>query len=228
MISRSLSISEKRAHLQDTAGRLAEFCQALYPLLVVHSDDHGRHVGDAFTVKHQIDPTSRRSYDEFAKALLHLHEVGLIIWYEHDGRKYYQIREFDAHQSGLHKRTPSRLPEPPKASGTFREIPSELKRTETEQKGTEGTSVLDPNPSDVWASILKNLDISASNRREWFEPCRLFDVKPGRVIVNAPSPHIASWIQKHFSDALASAIERVLPGHRVEFIVRPLSTRASA
>lgn len=363
MISKSLSTSEKRARLHDVAGRLAEFCQALYPLMVVHTDDFGRHPGDPFTVKHQIDPTSRRSYDEFARALLHLHEVELIVWYDAKGKKYFQVVDFDPHQPGLHKRTASSCPPPPAGSGavvfeareeeieaflaheltsgaltfndwrplnierqkrignayldlvvlttgalvlievkrhavtaaavvqvrkyaallarahtlvrpfvvglgvdlslqggvddvgllafneqlsvrdvaipkswevtlkhtrvTSQHIPSELKRTEQEEKGTERTAVLDPNPSDVWPRILECLDISERNRREWFEPCRLFDFKPPRIVVNAPSTHIASWIQQHFRTALTAAVDRAYPNHRVEFVVKPLSVRAS-
>lgn len=81
--------------------------------MVVHTDDFGRHAGDPFTVKHLIDPTSRRSLDEFARGLQHLHEVELVIWYEANGKRYYQISDFDPHQPGLHKRTASACPAPP-------------------------------------------------------------------------------------------------------------------
>src|SRR4029077_13048718 len=111
MISISLSTSARRARLNDVAGRLAEFCQALYPLMVVHADDFGRHPGDPFTVRHVIDPTSRRTLDEFARGLTFLDDVGLIHWYPVDGRQFYEIVDFDAHQPGLHKRTKSRFPE---------------------------------------------------------------------------------------------------------------------
>jgi hypothetical protein len=130
MISKSLSTSECRARLHNVAGSLAEFCQQLYPLMVVHSDDFGRHAGDAFTVKHLIDPTSPRTLDEFSAALRHLDNVGLISWYAVNGRKFYEIRDFENHQVGLHKRTASKLPEPPGSSGKIPKIPSEEKGTE--------------------------------------------------------------------------------------------------
>jgi hypothetical protein len=123
MLSKSLSTSEKRAALHGVAGRLAEFAQQLYPLLLAHADDFGRQQGDIFTVKHAIDPSSPRSDADFAVALKCLHNVGLIIWYEVDGRKFVQVNNFDQHQVGLHKRTSSKFPEPPGTPGKFRDIP---------------------------------------------------------------------------------------------------------
>lgn len=139
MIAKSLSTSQRYAQLHQVAGRRAEFCQALYPLLVAHADDFGRLAGDVFTVKHMVVPTSPRSEADVGHALEALQRVGLIDWYDSDGRKCIQIWNFDAHQAGLHKRTRSAFPEP---SGKLQEIPSELKRREqkgTEQNGT-GTS----------------------------------------------------------------------------------------
>jgi hypothetical protein len=123
MLSKSLSTSEKRAALHGVAGRLAEFAQQLYPLLLAHADDYGRQHGDIFTVKHAIDPSSPRSDADFAIALKCLHNVGLIVWYEVGERKFIQITNFDQHQAGLHKRTAPRFPEVPGNSGKFRDIP---------------------------------------------------------------------------------------------------------
>lgn len=140
MVAKSLSTSQRYARLNEVAGRLAEFCQAMYPLLVAHADDFGRLAGDVFTVKHLVVPTSKRKESDVEKALAALHEVGLIVWYEAEGRKCIQIHKFEDHQQGLHKRTKSEFPyaesESPGISGNVREIPSEEKRTE--QKGTEG------------------------------------------------------------------------------------------
>lgn len=150
MISKSLSTSAKFAQLLERGGKLAEFCQSLYPLLVAHADDFGRLQGDTFSVKHVCHPASRRSLLEFDAALNVLWTVGLIARYTVAGTTAIQIGDFETHQSGIHKRTASRFPEPPGNSGTFREIPSELNLTElnrTEGKGTEqkapGTSGAD-------------------------------------------------------------------------------------
>ena len=143
MISKSLSTSERYASLTTVADRrLAEFCQALYPLLVSHADDFGRQQGDVFTVKHAVHPSSPRKLEDFTAALTALHGVQLITWYEVETRRYIQIVNFEAHQWGLSKRTESRFPEPPRNTKTSLEIPgnpgqlnrTELKRTELNRK----------------------------------------------------------------------------------------------
>lgn len=145
MISKSLSCSQRFASLHSLVPELAEFAQSLYPLLVSHADDWGRQAGDLFTVKHLVHPGSPRSSEDFDRALKALDQVGLIAWYEREGRQVIQITAFDEHQSGLHKRTKSKFPKFPGNSGKFREIPksshpTELNRTElnrTEGKRTE-------------------------------------------------------------------------------------------
>src|SRR5262245_34894028 len=99
MISRSLSTSQKRAALHGVVPRLAEFAQALYPLLVVHADDFGRLQGDLFTVKNVVDPSSPRKLSEFETALQALAQVELIAWYEVEGRKFIQVNNFEQHQA---------------------------------------------------------------------------------------------------------------------------------
>ncbi len=123
MISKSLSTSEKFASLSDVAGALAEFCQTLYPLVVVHADDFGRLQGDAFTVKHTCFPTSPRTIAEFSDALANLHNVGLLRLYSVESKRYIQIENFDPHQQGLHKRTQSTFPEIP---GDSRKLPESI------------------------------------------------------------------------------------------------------
>jgi len=142
MISKSLSTSEKFASLTAQAGDLAEFCQALYPLVLCHSDDFGRLQGDTFTIKHMCFPTSPRSVAEFAIALAHLHAVGLIVRYEVDSKLYIQIQNFDPHQQGLHKRTASKFPDIPDNSGKVREFPGQ--ENLREGKGTEGNGTKFP------------------------------------------------------------------------------------
>lgn len=99
MISKSLSTSERRAALHPEAGKLAEFCQALYPLLVAHADDFGCQQGDVFTIKHLVDPTSPRRLTDFDAALAALHNVGLITWYQDSESKWIvYVRGWYSHQ----------------------------------------------------------------------------------------------------------------------------------
>jgi hypothetical protein len=149
MISKSLSTSEKRAALHDEAGKLAEFCQALYPLLVAHADDWGCLQGDVFTVKHLVDPTSPRRLVDFEAALMALHNVGLVRWYEADDvsgtpRWFVYIESFAAHQTLKGHTNDGRrrtFPEPPENVGKFESLaqsrPVSPKRALREEKRTE-------------------------------------------------------------------------------------------
>ncbi len=126
MLSKTLSTSRKFAKLGVAGG---EFAQLLYPLLVAHADDFGRQSGDAFTVKHQVFPTSPRSEEDFDAALTVMVTERLIDRYVtgDNHELVIQILDFERHQSGLHKRTISQFPD---NSGKFPEIPSELKGRE--------------------------------------------------------------------------------------------------
>lgn len=138
MISKVISISKKfNVSLNDHFSRL------LYVLLIPHSDDFGRLTGDSFKVKALILPMMIDvEWEEVEKSLKKLHQAELINWFEADGEKYIQIINFDKHQSGLHKRTKSKFPDPPNYSRKFPEIPPEGKGREEngiEENGTEGS-----------------------------------------------------------------------------------------
>jgi hypothetical protein len=137
LVSRTLGSSRKFAALQQTAGRLAEFAQTLYPLLVANSDDYGRMAGDAFTVKHAVFPTSKRKEAEFRDALVAMHNACLIALYEAEGQLIIQIQQFDEHQPGLSKRTKSRFPELPVNFTGAPGISNAIELNRTEFKGTE-------------------------------------------------------------------------------------------
>jgi hypothetical protein len=144
MISKSLSTSERYLRLPKVAGDLADFCQALYPLLVAHSDDFGRLPGEVQTVKLTVVPGSDRTHAQLEQALQALHDVNLIVRYDvasPASRKAIQIVDFDEHQPGLlSKRTKSKFPAPPESpassattygnSGKSPEVPAQLNLTE--------------------------------------------------------------------------------------------------
>lgn len=157
MIAKTLSTSARFASLYDVAGKLAEFCQSLYPLLVSHSDDSGRQQGDVFTVKHAVHPTSPRPLTDFEKALSSLDRVRLIDWYEVDGRKFIQINNFHEHQPGLKDRGNSKIPAMPGNAAKVtacREMPSEENRTEenrTEENSADAVLATVPTDRDPTA-----------------------------------------------------------------------------
>jgi len=109
MISKVISVSKKfNIRLDDHFSRL------LYLMLIPHVDDFGRMSGDPYDVKALVFPMMEdvRSKDIEA-SLGKLHEAGLIIWYSVGDEKFIQITNFDAHQQGLKKRIPSKIPAPP-------------------------------------------------------------------------------------------------------------------
>lgn len=131
MISKSISISEKINELPDI------FDMLLFTWMVPHTDDFGRMTGTPIKVKALVVPMLDKSAREVSESLKRLHDQELIIWYEVDGDKFIQIINFDKHQSGLHKRTTSKIPEFPGTSRNFLEIHGQEKRSELELKRTE-------------------------------------------------------------------------------------------
>jgi len=143
LISKSLGSSRKFHRLLGEGGKLGEFCQVLFPLLVANTDDHGRMPGDAFTVKNLVLPSSPRLERDFDSALDVMHTVGILTRYVVGGSEYLQVTDFDAHQPNLHKRTASKFPEIPETPGNSEDAPdsppqSNLRELNlTELKGTQ-------------------------------------------------------------------------------------------
>lgn len=135
LISKSLGSSRKFHELLRVGGKLGEFCQLLFPLVIANTDDFGRMPGDAFTVKNVVLPSSRRPEKDFDRALDVMAEVGLVDRYTADGIICLQIINFDAHQPNLHKRSKSQFPESPGLTGKYRTNIRELNLTEF--KGTQ-------------------------------------------------------------------------------------------
>lgn len=151
MLSKVISISEKVHNLEDI------FHMLLFTWIIPHTDDWGRLVGSPKKVKSLVIPMMDKTTADVEKALIDLHNNGLISWYEVHGEKFIQVINFEEHQSGLHKRTKSKIPEPfpeiPGTSRNFSEIPLEQNRTEQkrtrrelEEKGTEGSDYAVSNP----------------------------------------------------------------------------------
>ncbi|WP_244964900.1 DnaD domain-containing protein [Paenibacillus barcinonensis] len=141
MIAKIISVSDKVNDLPDI------FDMLLFTWMIPHTDDFGRLPGSPSKVKGLIVPNLERVGKADVKtALEHLQAAGLIQWYEVDGDSVIQIVNFEKHQTGLHKRTRSKFPDPPSdnsrqfpevpgSSDQFPKIPPELKRTE--EKRTE-------------------------------------------------------------------------------------------
>ena len=153
LISKSLGSSRKYHQLLTVGGKVGEFSQVLFPLIVANTDDFGRMAGDAFTVKNLVLPSSRRPEADFDRALQALQTVGLIVRYQVNGSIYLQVNQFDAHQPNLHKRTKSSFPEIPENAGDS--VLTELNLTESKrtQKGTQNRASSDAQPRDLFAEF---------------------------------------------------------------------------
>lgn len=184
----------------------------LFPLLVASTDDFGRMPGDAFTVKNVVLPSSPRLERDFDAALDIMHKVGLIVRYQAEGAIYVQVHQFDEHQSGLHKRTKSKFPEPTEIPGTseiYRSNRTELNRTEG--KGTEPNAptarVADVLFEEFWSAYPKK-KAKEDARRAWDKrrpDASLLRVMLDAVVIQSSSsdwqknsgqfiPNAATWI----------------------------------
>ena len=134
MISKSISTSEKvnrKLSERLKAEGLREVTKGtlLYTWLHPHADDFGRMDGSTYWLKLNVVPDQNITEKEIEKILKCLDEINLIQLYSNDpDKRYIQIINFEEHQSGLHKRTESKFPEPPGNSG----------KLSVEGKGREG------------------------------------------------------------------------------------------
>lgn len=131
MISITLGTSQRFAKLGEHK-QLGEFAQCLFPLIVSWCDDFGKFSGDAFTIKHRVWPTSKRSEDVFDMAIDLMVSAGLMYRYLSEDKQVIQIVQFSTHQQGLHKRTKSKFPDAPNGV-----LPPEAEPDEMDVRATQ-------------------------------------------------------------------------------------------
>lgn len=234
-LSKSLSTSQRFAALNDVAGKLAEFCQALYPLINAHTDDYGRMQGDAPTIKLQVFPISPRKLPEFQAGLDFLDHVGLITLYSvpsPDGpRIYLQVNKFEEHQQGLHKRTAPRIPEPPPNSRNLRAIPGQEKRSESkdqEKRSEDDRIVPGIDPTDTWQRVIAAVDCNDRTKDAFLRPCTLIRETDELLEVGAPNKVIADFLRSQYSKTLRDTMGTVCSGKGLSVVVfKPKAAKAS-
>ncbi|MBB3111972.1 hypothetical protein FHS18_004040 [Paenibacillus phyllosphaerae] len=174
MLSRSISISEKVNLLPDV------FDMLLFTWMIPHTDDFGRLHGSPAKVRALIIPMLEKSNKDVERSLTTLHNEKLIQWYEVDGDQYIQVVNFEKHQTGLHKRTKSKIPENPQTSGKFPESPAQGKGIGikgSEQNGIEenvnvregnwGRIALNSNSyEDRILNLIKECQIKSYNQKD--------------------------------------------------------------
>lgn len=221
MISKSISTSERYAKLHAVAGKLAEFAQSLFPLLIAHADDWGCLPGDVFTVKHLTHPTSPRKVEEFETALAALHAVDLIQWYEADGKRVVFIRQWFSHQQLKGHDTDGRkrnFPSPPentndslvsaqvRPSSPKSALREEKGREENrrEEKGTEGADA--PTPTSVEPVPKCNPETVVQS---WNERVKGSSLPACRGLTDVRRTHIQARLKDHGLDVVRDVFTRM-------------------
>lgn len=95
-----------------TLARCGLMANALFPRLIVQSDDQGRLHGDAQDMAALCFPKMPRVHRDIAKALNELAAVKAIIRYEVDGEPYVQVASWWDYQAHQRRAYPSRFPAP--------------------------------------------------------------------------------------------------------------------
>ncbi len=152
MLKNSISLNER-------VNGLSLHSALLYTWMITHADDFGRMHGSAKRVRATVVPM-RDDFpsDKVESCLREMQACGLLQRYEIQGEIYICFPSWDEHQTGLHKRTKSKIPDPiPGDSGKFREIPAscahaEQNRTEQEQE-QETTPTTPAHPGDSAADF---------------------------------------------------------------------------
>ncbi|MGB9663002.1 MAG: hypothetical protein ACPL5F_13475, partial [Moorellaceae bacterium] len=88
-ISTDISTDTRVAQLAQKAGPLAVL---LFTWLIPHADDWGRYTADPMQVKLTVLPAFDVSPEEIDNALKAIAEVGLIVLYEVEGKRYLSLR----------------------------------------------------------------------------------------------------------------------------------------
>ena len=141
--------SDKLAMLTDSAER------TLWRL-ITHTDDEGRGEDRPKLLAAKLYPlVDDKTADDIDRDLDELEQVGLLVRYEVDGRRYYAIPTFDDWQSPRHPK-PSKHPAPPE--------PAPVRRTRTADRRNstagvgEGVGVGEVNPLSPPATVDDGFD----------------------------------------------------------------------
>lgn len=117
MVHKSISVDKDVNSLSDFAGLLCTW-------IIPHLDDFGKIEGDATVIKALVIPLRPQSIEETEKALQEiLKQVRGIERYEIDGKMVLKYKNFDEYQVGLNKRTKSKLPDNPRSTKSYLEVP---------------------------------------------------------------------------------------------------------
>lgn len=145
---------------------MPEWPQLLLDRLIITADDFGTHEASPGKLKAITKPLSPRPPADFAAAVAEIARVGIVILYQAEDRCFLRFPKWDLHQTGLHKRTRSRFPEPSSGrsitADEYLEITSSspvVSRKLPELPGTSGTVPLNEgtNEQNEHSSLLSDV-----------------------------------------------------------------------
>lgn len=128
MLSKSISVSKQ-------VNSLSLFSSCFFTWTIPHADDFGRISGDPDVLRATVlpmmktvplypdGPTAEITPDLIRMAIAEIAHAKLWVYYEADNEPWIAFPKWEDHQGNLHKRTKSKIPEPPKHSGKLPEIP---------------------------------------------------------------------------------------------------------
>jgi len=157
MLSKSISYSVQ-------ANTLGEFAQLLFSWIIPHLDDFGRISGDPHVIKAMVMPMSKRPVEDFEAAIQEMSGCKLIDRYTADNQQVIIYLGFERHQTGLDKRTKSKLPN--KDGSYMPDLPKKSRKIQrnsypTEQNRTENNRT-EPNLTqpNLTANITESSDVA--------------------------------------------------------------------
>lgn len=157
----------------------------LFTWIIPHVDDFGRLNADPRRIKAKIVPMRDDiPSNEILSLLEEMQSKNLIVLYTIEDEIYLQLSKFEKHQSGLHKRTESKIPPPEAAlnldSGKFREIPgnSYPTRTGTELEQEENLKTnTSPSAPDLVQEIFEHWQKTMGKQKSELDKNRITKIK---------------------------------------------------
>lgn len=154
-------IVKTQISLSEQVNDLSVYSALLFTWMIPHTDDFGRMYGNARRVKAVVVPMRDDfTADTVMDCLDELISAQLIEIYKVKGDFYIQLPEFEAHQTGLHKRTKSKFPgkdeadeilEVPGSSGKFRPELEQEQELEQELEQEQERNNMSGKPDDTQA-----------------------------------------------------------------------------
>ena len=133
----------------ENVDQLSPFNETFFYRLIVNCDDYGRMDARSKILSSRLFPLKDIQPEEVQAALIAMHEAGLIILYEVDGKPYLQMKTWDKHQQVRAKR--SKYPSPDSSLLSSATICKQMISNDSKypRNPIQSESVSNPNPNPM-------------------------------------------------------------------------------